>query len=134
MPLYNWDPKFELGVPSIDEQHRRIFDLANLLHAAGCREDSDALVETALLEMSTYVDEHFGDEEAFMQGIGYPAFEEHRVIHEEMRRKVADLHRQFRAGDVRGPEVHFLVVSWLMQHITGVDARIAEYAEGRDAA
>lgn len=132
--LYRWNPTYEVGVPAIDGQHLVIFDLANALHRAESREGDSALVETALVELSEYVETHFDDEEALMRREEYPAYEEHRQIHRDMRRKVQDLAERFAAGDVRPAEIHFLVVSWLMKHIAHVDLRVAEYLEARKAA
>jgi hemerythrin len=125
--LYKWSEKFELGVRTIDEQHKCIFDLANTLHETGARSEGRAIVETVILEMGSYVDEHFEEEEALMEELHYPGLEEHRLVHQEMQAKVRGLAERFEAGEVEPPEVHFLVVSWLLKHITQEDLRIGEF-------
>jgi len=132
--LYMWNSKFELGVPEVDDQHRLIFALANDLHEAGSDPDNGDLIESVLIEMSTYVDEHFGDEEAMMFEMGYPAYEEHCQIHQEMQAKVRDLVKRYERDEVRAGELHVLVVSWLVQHITKTDFRIAEFLKAKGEA
>jgi len=133
--LYKWDEKYELGIEEVDDQHRTIFELANALRAAGANPGNTDLVESALFEMRSYVDDHFKDEEAIMCSLESPALEEHCRIHAEMVDKVEGLAEAFETGEVRASDLHVLIVSWLINHIAKEHMKLAHFVrEGKEAA
>ncbi len=134
MSLHHWDERLTVGVPEVDEQHRRILYLANALHGAAREDEKGEFLGTAIFEMGAYVNEHFDDEERVMREIDYPAYEEHVQLHREMRSKMRELEHRFRGGTVRATEIHQLVVSWLIQHIEGADRKIADHLRDRNVA
>ena len=83
-----WKEKYRVGVPLIDEQHeelfRRVTDFVETLRSAGEWEQKIPKVNETLAFMKDYVVTHFHDEEAYQQKIGYPGFEAHRKIHNDM--------------------------------------------------
>jgi hemerythrin len=69
-----------------------------------------------------------------MLQLDYPAYEEHRELHQEMRAKVRDLTERYQRDEVRAGELHVLVVSWLIKHISKEDLRIADYLRDQEDA
>lgn len=83
----NWSKKIETGLPAIDIQHKRIFELARTLADLG----SPVRVMAALAELSNYMNAHFQEEEAMLAAAGYPAVDAHAAQHEEFRQMMVQM-------------------------------------------
>jgi hemerythrin len=120
-----WSPDFELGHAAVDQQHRKLFNLADAL----VRDPNPGQVMAALATLSDYVVVHFRDEEKLMLDIGYPEFETHRKMHEEFRARLAKLYRNAGSIGMSGiaAEVLELVNDWLANHIVTADREYAAY-------
>ena len=70
-----WDPKFELGIPVIDSQHKKLVDLCNRLYEDLMKnKDKDGWqmsLSGTLKECVEYVRTHFHDEEVIMRAAEY---------------------------------------------------------------
>lgn len=64
----SWDVSYDVGVPSVDKQHRHLVDLINSLYNAclGERAELEATFRDVMKELVDYVMIHFKDEEAIM--------------------------------------------------------------------
>lgn len=121
MSLYEWSEEYSVGIPSIDEQHQRIFALAQSMHLALQKGDAQDMAETILFELTAYVQSHFADEEQRMREVSYPGLESHSKIHRQMAVRLNDMLNKMQSGHVRVFEVHRFVVAWVMKHILDTD-------------
>ncbi len=130
MAVVAWDPALLTGDESIDEQHRRIFDLASALHAecTGTCDDRDRVAD-AVYALSDYVLEHFHEEEAFMERWSYPEIGPHRSQHAHLSGRVLTFTANYMNGDEPRPETLAEFVSaWLNTHILAEDLRMIGFA------
>jgi len=120
-----WSERLEVGIPSIDDQHKRFFDLAADL--AG--EEDQVRVMRSLAQLSDYVRTHFQDEEALMAAANYPGTEAHRRSHQEFRQLLADLLVRARTMslDEIAEEVRYLINGWIHRHIMVADLQYLSY-------
>ncbi len=130
-----WKDKYELHVPLIDTQHRELFQRVELflqtLRSPSSWEEKVQRVNETLEFMNDYVVEHFRDEEAYQQEIGYPGYEAHRQIHADMVRYVLQVTAQYqREGCNEQLMQQFAgrLLAWLINHVAAEDQRIAAYA------
>jgi hemerythrin len=125
--LLSWQDDFNVGINAVDDQHRRLVELINVLWEATIY---GASVETLLKhidELERYTGYHFADEEAAMAAAGYPDLESHRDAHKGFIMRVAkERHRVVQNGYVALDLVRFLQ-EWLIEHIAGLDKRYAQY-------
>ena len=135
-----WKEKYRVGVPLIDEQHeelfRRVTDFVETLRSAGEWEQKIPKVNETLAFMKDYVVTHFHDEEAYQQKIGYPGFEAHRKIHNDMVSYVVTVAGQFEnEGHKQELMQQFAgkLLAWLINHVASDDQKIAAYAKERGA-
>ena len=94
-------------------------------------------VNTTLAFMKEYVVTHFADEEAYQRKIGYPGYEAHKKIHQDMVRYVGEVAAQYeQAGFVEQPMQQFAgkLLAWLINHVVAEDQKIADYDRTRGAA
>ena len=130
-----WKEKYELGVPLIDEQHKELFkrveSFMQVLRMASSWEDKVEKVNETLDFMNTYVVEHFRDEEAFHQEIGYPGEEEHKKVHADMVNYVIAVTEEYKNSGYDEQLMQKFagkLMAWLINHVASEDQRIAAYA------
>jgi len=117
--LAEWSAKIEVGLPTIDSQHRQLFDLA-----ATFTGDGDQIrILKSLVVLTDYVKVHFREEEEMMAACDYPDLEAHRRLHGEFRRMLFDLlenAKQMTLDEI-ADEVKYLINGWFYNHILVAD-------------
>ena len=128
MALLDWNDSYSVRIPTIDAQHRHLFDLLNKLHDAMSAGKSNTVLGSVLQEWISYVATHFEAEEGILQKHRYPMLSEHRKQHKELAAEVIDFEEKYRAGTVMPglPLMEFLR-SWLTHHIFETDRRYSAY-------
>lgn len=118
-----WQEAYECGEPTIDCQHRELFDLANVLLDASFKlESSPEAFSTALEKFLTHIARHFTDEEALLAQHGYKDLESHRRAHAGLLVRAGELKEAAAAGKTTlGDLVDFLANAVVAQHLFKVD-------------
>jgi diguanylate cyclase (GGDEF)-like protein/hemerythrin-like metal-binding protein len=119
-----WQSEWDSGDETIDREHRELLYIGNqLLNLAISSPDSPDL-RARLDDFMEHLRLHFSDEEAILRRVGYPAAEEHRVVHERLFAEAREKYAEFlsRRGD---PSVLFylLVNKIVMEHLLTVDVK-----------
>ncbi|NPB07057.1 MAG: hemerythrin family protein [Aquificae bacterium] len=126
--VVQWGPELELGIPEIDEQHRRLVEMLNEFYRELEEGHKHEAARRFFEELEQYVNEHFTYEEAFMRKIGFPELERHRKTHELFKKLVKEELKRYESGDEKAlREAVALALSWLYTHITRTDRKYAEY-------
>lgn len=120
-----WRENYACGEPSIDAEHREMFDLANeLINVAmpGANQDQ-AQTEAALVALLRHLELHFEHEEVILAERGYARLDEHRNAHASLLRKAAELHAMAKAGGSTsfGALVDFLANDVVSRHLLTAD-------------
>lgn len=118
-----------VGVPIIDEQHKKIIDLSNGLIQAMIHGMGDDVVKDIITELKDYTRYHFETEEAYMREIGFPSYEKHCKTHRLLTVDVDDFATQVLQDERPSPkEVLDFINSWMVNHIMDIDIKIGEFA------
>jgi hemerythrin-like metal-binding protein len=125
LQLAEWSDRLELGVPQIDAQHRKFFELAASFNG----QDDEVRVMKTLAILSEYIRRHFRDEEDLMAACHYPGRQTHCAQHAHFRHMLADLFARARkmSLDEIADEVRYLINGWFFHHIIKVDFEYAPY-------
>jgi hemerythrin-like metal-binding protein len=128
MPFVAWSPKLELGVASIDSQHRNLVEILDRLHASAaagrCAPDAIERMD----ELVTHVVRHYAHEESLMVEHGYMDGGAHRLQHESFKAQAAGLVARMKGGeDVLTPDTLEYLREWLTNHVTGPDRRMSGF-------
>lgn len=124
-----WTDKLSVGVPQIDEQHKKLIDLVNNFFDAMKSGQGSQALQKACPELVNYVNKHFSDEEKFMQEIGFPGLEQHKKLHAELTDKVKKLISAIQSGaSVNTLKVGQFLRDWLTNHISTVDMQYGKHA------
>lgn len=112
-----WTEDFSVGVPSMDEQHKRLIEMINALVDTS---DSSA-VFNAIIKMYNYADEHFLAEEALMRRYRYAGLDEQIRAHRNFISKAKDLAARHSSQGDAHQEVYRYLSQWLTEHILKMD-------------
>jgi len=125
-----WDSSYNVGIDSVDKQHKHLIYLTNSLYNA-CLDDKaelDTAFKEVMKELVEYVSFHFKDEERIMEEVNYPGLQEHKQIHQQFIKKILAAVDDYQKGKQFVPNsfVRFLR-DWLFNHILVNDKEMAKY-------
>lgn len=123
-----WDSKFEIGIPVIDEQHKKLVHLCNSFYQALLKQEKggaawEQTLSGTLRECVDYVQTHFKNEEMLMEVCGYPQFAEHKRIHDVFIKKVIETSHSFQDENTIAAAFKFVkfLYDWILSHIAHED-------------
>jgi hemerythrin len=123
-----WDELLSVDVEEIDEDHRKLVGIVNILAQAIADGASLDLLGAVFEEFINYTAYHFSHEERLMLKYDYPKYEQHRIEHaglvESARRLQDDILEG--EGTMADEELEFLE-NWLTEHILTVDKQLGDY-------
>jgi hemerythrin len=128
MKELTWDKSLSVEVPEIDDDHRRLVELYNMLIRAVAEKESPEYIAAVTDELIASTVRHFLNEERLMRKHGYEGLVEHKAEHEDLVASARELQQKLRdAGRAASTdEVEFLE-RWLMEHIYGADMKLGSY-------
>lgn len=135
--MYRFTEDCLIGIETIDEEHKKLFQLLNeteKMLSAGA--PYKTTVTPLISELKEYAATHFAHEEAYMEQIHDPELPRQRKEHAEFTEKVNSYDLQ-ELDDAKGKEVaeellHYLA-RWLYRHILGSDIMIGKMETGKFA-
>ena len=125
-----WKKEYELGVPAIDSQHKKLVELAGDLYAAvtGGPQEYKRNLAKILKALGDYTVYHFSTEEKLMKKYDYLGASTHKIAH---RNFIAELNNQVQKlarGSVDdGVQFYNYIGSWLLTHIAKSDKLLADF-------
>lgn len=131
MALFTWNRQFELGVPELDMDHIRLFDLADRLHADLGQGSSGGVLRERFAGLLDQLRAHFAAEEKQMERSQYSEL----AIHRQEHRRIVDGALLLQAESAASPRIYAsrtlqFLHDALHTHIDGDDRRFARYLLG----
>ncbi|MGE5155829.1 MAG: bacteriohemerythrin [Bdellovibrio bacteriovorus] len=123
-----WDSGLSVHVKEIDEDHRRLVDVFNILSHSVEQGDARNYIEAVLEELISLTVWHFRHEERLMLKYGYQGLAEHKTEHEQLIASARALQQKFLqgSGPLTGEDIEFLE-HWLTEHIYVADMQMGSY-------
>ncbi|MCU7872618.1 MAG: bacteriohemerythrin [Candidatus Thiodiazotropha sp. (ex Lucinoma borealis)] len=123
-----WSNTLSVEVDEIDEDHRRLVDLFNILNHAVADGESTDYQEAVLEELISCTVWHFKHEERLMLKYAYEELAAHKTEHQDLIESAKELQQQFLQADKRiaNKDIEFLE-HWLTEHILVADMRLGAY-------
>lgn len=131
--MFIWKKEFELGIKSIDEQHKCLLDLGNRINELLVNHDDDDdnydEIYEVIEELRAYTVYHFNTEEELFLKYNYPEYHAHKKEHDDF---VAFL-RSVNPEDIDENQKGFLkkllaqIVQWVFKHIITTDYMYKDY-------
>ena len=132
--MIEWSDEFSVKVKDMDDQHKVLIGYLNEIEEIlqGGNPDRQA-VDRLLVKLGAYTQDHFSQEEAYMEKIGYPGLSTHKQMHKNLIEKVVNLTQRFQSGEDVGKEICNFLDFWLRSHIKGIDIKYGNFAEEKAA-
>lgn len=130
MRFVEWCGLFVIGDDTIDEQHRRLIEIANNFHRKAIDVPKAGVVFETLNQLINYAQEHFNREEEIAEKGGVPQelIDRHREIHNKLVEDVFMFNEKLSSGeDMEVEEIEQFLTDWLIMHILVEDRRFSEY-------
>lgn len=126
---FEWREEFNIGVESIDKEHRQLFKIINKIFALNAEEKNGQWAcQEGIKFFKGHALKHFADEEEYMASIHYEGLERHQLIHKGFRENTLPaLEHELVQSDFSEDAVdHFLGVcaGWLIGHTLTEDLSI----------
>ena len=123
-----WQESLIVGHPRIDEDHRRILELANRLERAVASGQGHEVIGAVFCDLADYVVRHFSLEERLMERTSFPGAAEHRLEHDAFLRQLGDLveRNEITKGGIVHETCEFLN-DWVASHVMGSDQALADF-------
>jgi hemerythrin len=130
MKKIEWSPTFELGVEEIDNDHRRLFELAQEIYEAVEKVDVD-LCHIRTEDLMEALKTHFAREEEFLERAGYPSRDEHKGFHTSLLNKAEKLKNVCIDGGGRKmiEECYMETMTFLFDEIIRGDAKFKSHVK-----
>jgi hemerythrin len=122
MALFNWSDEYSVGIKEINEQHKKLFDLINVLRDTMKGTKEKSVLRKMIKELISYIEYHFSSEEILLQNCKYPDFKQHKVMHDQFTKKVKEFEKKYLNGSVLlSQEILQFLRDWLINHINEKD-------------
>jgi len=133
-PRNLWNSSFALQIPTVDAQHKGLFDLAYEVECAIYEGKEQAVVGRILERLKEYCQNHFVTEEQLMHSFGYRGLHEHVLQHDEFTRAVIEFDAQVASNPTAVPlRVTSFLKEWLTNHEAVEDRKFAPLLLGQTA-
>ncbi|WP_241911832.1 hemerythrin domain-containing protein [Telmatospirillum siberiense] len=131
--VFPWSADYAVGVPLIDHQHQKLFEIANRVILAFDRGDV-AETSRTLFELFEYNKYHLDEEIKYLKKIAFPDVEQHEIIHAKFRKDIVVGMAVWKNGDAmelidRSEFIEFFH-AWIIDHIFKEDRKFARYLYG----
>ncbi|MEI6437775.1 MAG: bacteriohemerythrin [Candidatus Omnitrophota bacterium] len=125
MAVLVWNSNWDIGIDSIDNEHKKLIGLINRLQAGGVLPGKRE-VDAVLTELMDYTVYHFANEEKLFKKYAYPDAAAHVKAHMVFTDRIAGLCDVFDKGSTAvGQEAVDFLRDWLVNHIILLDKKYA---------
>ncbi|NVN93055.1 MAG: hemerythrin family protein [Desulfuromonadales bacterium] len=122
MALLKWNQEYELGLETIDKQHKQLFGIINELIIATEYTRTNTELLSIVERLESYATSHFGAEEKLFTQFGFTGRNEHEVEHAKFIDTVKYIRKQCKIIDApMAPKMRDFLLSWLSHHILTKD-------------
>jgi len=123
-----WSKILSVGVDEIDEDHRKLIQIFNILNHAVAEGDSPEYLAATLEELINCTVWHFSHEERLMLKHRYPETAQHKAEHRELIQTAKELQQAvLQAGKPLVDEQVEFLERWLTEHILTADGRLGSH-------
>lgn len=123
-----WDKTLSVHVGEIDNDHRKLVDLFNLLSEAVEQGERYTYIDAIIDELVSCTVWHFRHEERLMIKYSYPDYPAHRSEHDELIEAAAEFQKRVRSsGKPLSKEDIDYLEKWLTGHILSSDMALGEF-------
>ena len=123
-----WDKALSVQIEEIDDDHRKLVNLYNILNHSVVEGDATDYIEAVMEELISCTVWHFRHEQRLMLKYGYEGFAEHKSEHQELIESARELQQKLLQDrkSLSSEDIEFLE-HWLIGHVLGADMDLGSY-------
>jgi len=124
-----WDDDFSVGVPLMDEQHKKLILMINDLfqRSVSGSTSSNLTFAMAVKDAAEYTKIHFQIEEEYLEKAAYPGLPEQKKQHETFMTEVLNTFEKYKKGEAMPLDLVRFLKKWLLNHIAVMDKQYTAY-------
>ena len=120
--LISWEEQYSVHVKEIDQQHKKLFDMVNIIYDSILMERDDDVLEQIIKDMKDYAFIHFKTEESYFTKLKYKDTPSHIKEHQYFIKQAENFANEYKGKD---PSLKLKILiflkDWLMEHILVTD-------------
>lgn len=131
--LFKWKETYKIKHDQIDQEHQKLFEIA-LSTLDTPKKEKKKHIRNVLLELTSYMKEHFQNEEQYMYYIEFPDSENHKKLHEDIIVKMNEFIKTLPQLSIEQFErklIEYMDI-WLINHIVAEDHKIICFMETKN--
>lgn len=132
MVIFPWEPKLELGIELLDQQHRELIKAINAFFISyKCRNNIQKVSE-CLDFLNHYILYHFQAEEAFQVRYDYPFYRDHQAKHNYLGTQLkfhSTVLTASRFALEKMENFRRYLEEWIIGHLLEDDLKFAEFVK-----
>ena len=126
-----WSESYSLGVKHIDDEHKKLFKIADELKEMECRSVQREEFRKILYEIRYYLKEHFASEEKYMQELHYKGIVAHKLKHEKIIELFVGIMKSTKKLDIICLKLKKFINSSIINHIIYEDTKLNSVSEDK---
>lgn len=123
----HWNESFSTNNQTLDTQHKELFRLANIVDKINPRTTTKTEIGVLIKAFFNYMNEHFQEEEAYMQKFDYPFLKDHQKLHQDIIKSMTKLIQEKKTTGELQEGIKSISHTWLVEHILGNDLKMAKW-------
>ena len=132
MPVLRWTQDLSVKIAEIDNQHKELVNLINILHDSMKEEKGKDALRKALNDLVDYTVYHFETEERLFRKYDYPDYLSHKKEHDDLIKQVLKLTREYERDEVViTADLLSFLEKWLDNHIINVDKKYTSFLNSK---
>ncbi|MBE9466735.1 MAG: bacteriohemerythrin [Bacteroidetes bacterium] len=125
--LVEWKNDLVIGIDELDQQHKKLVDIANQLFVAFKKEKGKKEIKEIIKGLSDYASYHFSTEENYFNKFSFSDTKSHINEHQVFIKEIINFQNDFNKGKVRFlDDFMTFVKSWIVNHFTNVDKKYVD--------
>lgn len=129
--MYEMKPEYYTGIKSIDDEHTKLFAIANECYDLLTNqflEDKYDYILKVINDLKDYTKYHFKNEEEYMESIGYKKLLSQKVSHNDFIEKINSYNYDHIDENQKDTLLELLdfLTTWLVDHILMQDTLIGK--------
>lgn len=129
---FEWNSSYELGIPEIDLQHKKLISISNDLYDVATKGGDNLKLNMSkvLKSLTDYTVYHFSSEEKFQAKYGYAGVSMHKLAHDQFVSEVQNQIAQLDSGSQEDAlRFYDYIANWILTHIAKADKIWANFVK-----
>ncbi len=128
VPFIVWQENYNIDIPSLNRQHKRIVNSINYLFDHVYKEQEIDFIRKILKVLLGYTKSHCRYEEILLRRVSFPYLTNHMFLHKSIIEKTATICEELQSSKSNVPqEIFTLLKNMWIDHIMKEDTKFVEY-------